>query len=58
VAIEENKEIFKDILEPLIVDPVTKLFKKQQLDANGATNKFEDEELLVPVIVPCNQYCK
>jgi hypothetical protein len=29
VAMEGDKEIFKAILEPLIVDPVTKGFKKQ-----------------------------
>jgi hypothetical protein len=51
---EGDKEIFKAILEQLIVDVVTKVFKKKQFDANGATEKFENEELPTLVIVPCN----
>jgi hypothetical protein len=55
---EENKEIFKAILEPLIVAPITEGFKKQQLDANGAAEDLEVEEPPNTVVVACNQYCK
>jgi hypothetical protein len=55
---EGNKEIFKAILEPLIVDTVTEGFKKQRLDANDAIDDVEVEELPDLVIVPLNQYCK
>jgi hypothetical protein len=52
---EGNKEIFKAILEPLIVDSVTEGFKKQRLDGVDAT---VDEELPDPVFTPLNRYCK
>jgi hypothetical protein len=55
---EGDKEIFKAILESFIVDPVTKGFKKQRLDAIGTANDVEVEEYLDIVIVPLNQYCK
>jgi hypothetical protein len=49
---EGDKEIFKTILEPLI-----EVFKKQQLDTDGAVEDLGDEELPPLVIVPRNQYC-
>jgi hypothetical protein len=55
---ESEKEIFKAILEPLIVAPVTEGFKKQLLDANDATDDVEVEELLDTIIIPLNRYCK
>jgi hypothetical protein len=55
---EGDKEIFKAILEPLIVDIVTKGFKKQWLDADDAADDVEVEELPDPVITPFNRYCK
>jgi hypothetical protein len=55
---EGDKEIFKAILEPLIVDPATKGLKKQHLDAYEAADDVELEELLDPVIQPLNRYCK
>jgi hypothetical protein len=55
---EEDKEIFKAILEPLIVVPVTEGYKKQQLDATGTANDVEVEEYPDTVIVPLNQYFK
>jgi hypothetical protein len=51
---EGDKEIFKAILEPLIVDTVTKLFKKQRLDATDANEDVEVEKYLDSVIVPLN----
>jgi hypothetical protein len=51
-------EIFKAILEPLIVDPVTKGFKKQRLDANDAANEVEVEEYPDTIIMPLNRYSK
>jgi hypothetical protein len=50
VAIEGDKEIFKAILESLIVDTVTKGFKKQQLDGINTADDIELEELPYVVI--------
>jgi hypothetical protein len=58
VAMEGDKEIFKAILEPFIVDTITEGFKKQRLDGVDATDDVEVEELPNPVITPLNQYCK
>jgi hypothetical protein len=58
VAMEGDKDIFKAILEPLILDPITKGLKKQQLEAISTANDLEDEELLDPVIQPLNRYYK
>jgi hypothetical protein len=58
VAMEGDKEIFKAILEPLIVDTITKGFKKQRLDGDDAADDVEVEELPDPVITPLNRYCK
>jgi hypothetical protein len=58
VAMEGDKEIFKAILEPLIVDTVTKGFKKQRLDGPDAADDEELEELPDPVFTPLNRYCK
>jgi hypothetical protein len=55
---EGDKEIFKAILEPLIVDPVSEALKKQQLQATSTANDVELEELPDPVIQPPNRYCK
>ena len=55
---EGNKEIFKAILEPLIVDTITEGFKKQRLNGDDAADDVELEELLDPVIQPLNQYYK
>jgi hypothetical protein len=58
VAMEGNKDIFKAILEPLIVDPVTESFKKQRLDAISSVNDLEVEEYPGTIIIPLNRYCK
>jgi hypothetical protein len=56
---EGDKEIFKAILEPLIVDTVTEVFKKQRLYGDDANDDdVELEEFEDPVIQPLNQYCK
>jgi hypothetical protein len=55
---EGDMEIFKAISEPLIVDLVTKGFKKQRLDANDAAEDVEVEEYPNTVIVRLNQYCR
>jgi hypothetical protein len=56
---EEDKEIFKAILEPLIVDTITEGFKKQQLHSDDADDDdVELEEFEDPVIQPLNRYCK
>jgi hypothetical protein len=58
VAMEGDKEIFKAILEPLIVDTVTEGFKKQRLDGIHATDDVDLEELPDTLIQPLNRYCK
>jgi hypothetical protein len=58
VAMEGDKEIFKVIIEPLIVDTVTEGFKKQRLNGYDAADDVEVEELLDPVFIPLNRYCK
>jgi hypothetical protein len=58
VAMEGDKDIFKAILEPLILDPITEGLKKQQLEATNIANDLEDEELPDTYIIPFNRYCK
>jgi hypothetical protein len=55
---EGDEEIFKAILEPLIMDTVTEGFKKQRLNGDDAADDVELEELPDPIIQPLNQYCK
>jgi hypothetical protein len=55
---EGDKKIFKAILEPLIVDPVSEALKKQRLEATSAVVDIEVEEFEDPVIQPLNRYCK
>jgi hypothetical protein len=55
---EGDEEIFKAILEPLIVDTITDGFKKQQLDGINAADDVDLEELPDAVIQPLNRYCK
>ena len=55
---EADQMIFKAILEPFIVDSVSKVFKKQRLDAQGASENLVDEELPDLVIVARNKFCK
>jgi hypothetical protein len=58
VAMEGDKDIFKAILEPLIVDLVNEALKKQRLEATSTADDIEVEELEDPVILPLNRYCK
>jgi hypothetical protein len=56
---EGNKEIFKAILEPLIVDTVTEGFKKQRLLGDDTDDDDVDlQEFEVPDIQPLDRYCK
>jgi hypothetical protein len=55
---EGDKEIFKAILEPLIVDPVNEALKKQRLQATNTADDVELEELPDPIIQPLNRYYK
>jgi hypothetical protein len=55
---EGDKEIFKGILEPLIVDPVSEALKKQRLEATSTADVLEIDELLNSIITPLNRYCK
>jgi hypothetical protein len=59
VAMEGDKEIFKAILEPLIVDTVTEGFKKQRLHGDDTDDDDVDlQEFEVPDIQPLDRYCK
>jgi hypothetical protein len=59
VAIEGDKEIFKAILEPLIVDTVTEGFKKQRLLGDDTDEDDVDlQEFEDPLIQPLDRYCK
>jgi nickel-dependent lactate racemase len=58
VAMEGDKEIFKAILEPLTMDPVSEALKKKRREATSTADVLEIDELLDPVITPLNQYCK
>jgi hypothetical protein len=58
MAMEGDKDIFKAILEPLILDPITEGLKKQRLEATGTANDLEDEEFPDIDIIPLNRYCK
>jgi hypothetical protein len=56
---ERDKEIFKAILEPLIVDTVTEGFKKQWLHGDDTDDDDVDlKEFEDPVIQPLDRYCK
>ena len=55
---EDDKEIFKGLLEPLIVDPVSEALKKQRLEATSTTPVLDGTELANSVIIPINQYYK
>jgi hypothetical protein len=55
---EGDKEIFKAILEPLIVDPISEALKKQRLEATSTADILEIDELPDPVITPLNRYYK
>jgi hypothetical protein len=55
---EGDKEIFKGILEPLILDSVSEALKKKRLEAISTADNIEVERLEDPVIVPLNRYCK
>jgi hypothetical protein len=48
----------KAILEPLIVDSVTEVFKKHRLNAQVASQNLVDEEFADMVIVARNRFCK
>jgi hypothetical protein len=58
VAMEGDKDTFKAILEPLILDPITEGLKMQRLEATSTANDLEDEELPDMDIIPLNRYCK
>jgi hypothetical protein len=59
VAMEGDKEIFKAILEPLIVDTVTEGFKKQRLHGDDTDADDVDlQEFEVLDIQPLDRYCK
>jgi hypothetical protein len=58
VAMEGDKDIFKAMLKPLIVDPITEGLKKQRLEATSTIDDLEVDELPNIDIMPLNRYCK
>jgi hypothetical protein len=58
LAIEGDKEIFKAILEPLIVDPISEALKKQRLEATSTTHVLEGDEFPDTDIISFNRYYK
>jgi hypothetical protein len=55
---EGDKDIFKAMLKPLIVDPITEGLKKQRLEATSTIDDLEVDELPNIDIMPLNRYCK
>jgi hypothetical protein len=55
---EEDATIFKDILQPLIVDHVAQGLKKQRIqDQRRWAGSDDDEELPDRVFVPRSRFC-
>lgn len=53
VAMEEDATIFMDVLQPPIVDPISEVLKRQQLDDQEYGDDSDNEELLLILdIVP------
>jgi hypothetical protein len=58
VVLEDNEAIYKFVLEPLFLEAITKVFKKQQLELQDAMVDFEkDKELPNLDILQRNQFC-
>ncbi len=56
---EDDEDIFKNILEPLIVLSVGETLKKQRLDSKSSTDDDEDvEDVAMLDVVPRNRFCK
>ena len=58
MAMEVDEMIFEAILEPLTVDSIHEVFKKQRLDAQEASPILVDEELAESSILARNRFCK
>ena len=59
-ALEEDDDIFNELLQPLITKKLGSQFKRQQLDhdnKNDIPDKDNDNEP-IPDIVPQNIFCK
>ena len=55
---EGDKENFKAILKPHIVDLISEGLKKQQLEAISTVDDLEVKEYPDTLVTPLNQYCK
>jgi hypothetical protein len=52
MVLEDDEAIYKSVLQALILEPLTKVFKKQWLEAKNANfNSKKEEELSIPNIV-------
>jgi hypothetical protein len=58
--IKVDGEIYKGILEPLLVEVVNKMSKRHQLNIESivVSDKEEEEEEEIPTIVPWITFCK
>jgi hypothetical protein len=57
VVMEEDEDIFKSVLEPLIVEPASEVSKKMHSEAQGALNVSEEEMEPPPPVFAClNRY--
>lgn len=57
VVMEDDEDIFKSVLKPLIVEPAAEVSKKMCSEAHGALNISEEEMEPAPlVIVRLNRY--
>jgi hypothetical protein len=55
---EEDPTIFKDILQPLIVNPIVEGLKKQRIqDQRRGAGSDDEEELPDRVFVPQSKFC-
>ena len=59
LALKDSEAIYKSILQPLILEPFTKVFKKQRLNIADATvNSKEEAELPIPNIIQKTNYVR
>jgi hypothetical protein len=59
LALKDGEAIYKSILQPLILEPLTKVFKKQRLNTVDAmVNSEEEAELPIPDIMQKTNYVR
>jgi hypothetical protein len=54
---EDDVDIYKSVLQPVIVEPIIEVSKKPRLESEDALGNFEEEEVLpIPNIMRKNQF--